>query len=364
MVRRGHEVTVFATDAYDIGSRLNLKDRFRIIDGAKVYFFHNFIRNHGFFISPGIIDALSKTSGDFDIVHLHEYRTFQNLAFHFFTKVRAPYVLSPHGELEFIEETLDVFALRRLFENAFGKKLLLNASAVIALSEFEKAQLIKMGVQEEKIEIVPNGINLSDYTDLPAKTSFKKNFNIDPRKLIILYLGRIAASKGIDLLLKAFAELVKKSKVDDCLLVIAGTDDGYLNEAKSLVSHLGISGLVLFTGMLSEKDKVSAYVDSAVCTYLGQFEAFGIVTLEAAVCGTPVIVSKGTPMANIVDAGKFGLQVKYGDINELVDAMRTILSDARLAEEMGRNGRRYVKDNLSWSVISARIEAIYSKILQ
>ncbi len=233
--------------------------------------------------------------------------------------------MSPHGELEYINETSDVFALRRIFENAFGKKLLLNASALFALTEFEKTQLIKIGIQEEKIEVVPNGINLSDYTDLPAKSSFKNRFNIESRKQIILYLGRISASKGLDWLLKAFAELVKNSKMDDCLLVLAGFDHGYLNETKSLIRHLEISDLVLFTGMLSEKEKVSAFVDSAVCCYLGQIEPFGIVTLEAAACGTPVIVSKGTPMATIVEAGKFGFQVKYGDINELVDAIRIIL---------------------------------------
>jgi glycosyltransferase involved in cell wall biosynthesis len=364
MVRLGHDVTVFSTDAYDIGSCLNLKDRFRMIDGAKVYYFHNFTRNHNFFISPEIVYALSKNASNFDIVHLHEYRTFQNMAFYFCNKTHLPYVLSPHGELEYLDESLDVFALRRIFENAFGKKLLRNASALFALTELEKAQMIKMCIPEEKIEIVPNGINISDYTDLPAKTSFKRNFDIDPSKLIILYLGRISSSKGVDFIMRAFAELVKKSKVNDCLLVIAGTDDGYLSEAKSLASHLEISESVLFTGMLSEKEKISAYVDSSVCTYLGQFEAFGIVTLEAAACGTPVIVSKGTPMAKIVNDGKFGFQVKYGDINELVDAMQSILSDSKLAKEMSRNGRRYVKDNFSWSVISAQIEAIYSKILQ
>ncbi len=86
MVRLGHDVTVFSTDAYDIGSHLNLKDNFRIIDGAKVYYFHNFIRSYGFFINPGIISALQKKTADFDIVHLHEYRTFQNLAFAFLRK--------------------------------------------------------------------------------------------------------------------------------------------------------------------------------------------------------------------------------------------------------------------------------------
>jgi glycosyltransferase involved in cell wall biosynthesis len=359
LVRRGHDVTVFSTDAYDIGSNLNLKDHFRVIDGAKVYFFHNFIRSHGFFISPGIINALSKTSGDFDIVHLHEYRTFQNLAFYFFNKVPTPYVLSPHGELEYRGESLDFFVLRRLFENAFGKKLLLNASAIFALTEFEKDQLIKMGVQEEIIEIVPNAVDPQAFSNLPPKGYFKNLFKLDDDK-IVLFIGRLNALKGIDTLIKAFSLLLEKKHVK---LVIIGSDDGMLKSLIKLVTNLQLGDKVLFMGYLNRHLVHAALNDASTVVYATQQEGFPLVPIEAAMAGKPVIVSDHPSMA-FVEKGRFGLTVKYGNIVQLKDAIEKLLDSPLLTYELGQNGRKYVNANFSWSAISARTEAVYSKILQ
>ena len=91
---------------------------------------------------------------------------------------------------------------------------------------------------------------------------------------------------------------------------------------------------MLFTGLLSEEDKISAYVDSSICLYLGQFEPFGIVSLEAAACGVPVIVSEGTPMANIVEDGKFGFSTKYGDTKRLAEGIKKLLNDDNTLDEL------------------------------
>jgi glycosyltransferase involved in cell wall biosynthesis len=358
MVRRGHDVTVFATDAYDIGSRLNLKDRFRMIDGARVYFFHNIIRNHGFFISPGIICALSKNARDFNIVHLHEYRTFQNLAFYFLNKVHTPYVLSPHGELEYRGESLDFFVLRRLFENAFGKKLLLNAGAIFALTEFEKDQLIKMGVQEEKIEVVPNGVDPQAFSNLPPKGYFKKLFKLNDDE-IVLFIGRLNALKGIDTLIKAFSLLIEKKHVK---LVIIGSDDGMLKSLVKLVTNLHLEDKVLFMGYLNRNLIHAALNDAAMVVYATEQEGFPLVPIETAMAGKPVIVSDH-PSMYFVEKGRFGLIVKYKNIDQLKDAIEKLLDNPLLSNQLGQNGRKYVNDNFSWGVISARIEAIYSKIL-
>lgn len=360
MVNRGHDVTVFSTDAYDIESQQNLKDSFRVIDGAKVYFFHNFIRSHDFFVSPKMAVALCKTSGNFDIVHLHEYRTFQNFAFHFCNKLRTPYVLSPHGELEYGEETLDLFILRRVFDNAFGKKLLLNASAVFALTDFEKGQLVKIGVQEEKIEIVPNGVDPKDFGNLPSRGYFKKLIRLNHDDEIILFVGRLNATKGLDILIKAFSLMRERKFVK---LVLVGPDAGMFKSLTKLVTDLHLSSKVVFTGSLTRSMVKAALNDAVAVVCPSAQEGFGLVIIEAAMTGKPVVVSDCSSMS-FVEKGRFGLTVKYGNPLQLKEAMEKLLDNPTLSYELGQNGQKYVNDNFTWDIISARIEAIYSKILQ
>jgi glycosyltransferase involved in cell wall biosynthesis len=249
-----------------------------------------------------------------------------------------------------------------IYDAFFGYRLLKGASKVIALSNVEVEQYKAMGVPEENIAIIPNGIDLSEYAELPPKGAFKKKFNIPGDRKIILYLGRIHKTKGIDFLVKAYAYLKNEIDFKDALLVIAGPNDGYLNEIKSLVHNLGISNTVMFTGLLSEDDKVKAYVDSDVVVNVEPLNVYGLVPLEAAACSTPVIVSKTNAISEGVLKGKFGFSVKYGDIVSLASMMHRVLIDEELAENLGKNGRKYVLNNLGWNRIVEKYEKVYKEI--
>jgi glycosyltransferase involved in cell wall biosynthesis len=237
-----------------------------------------------------------------------------------------------------------------------------DASKVIALSRFEAYQYRCMGVPEEKIAIIPNGIDLSKYAELPPKGAFKKKFNIPEDKKIILYLGRIHKTKGIDFIIRAYAHLKNEIKCRDAVLVIAGPDDGHLAKAKHLVASLRIADKVVFAGMLSEKEKISAYVDSNVVVNVEPLNVYGLVPLEGAACSTPVIVSKTNAISEVVVAGKFGYSVKYGSVTSLAFTLRKILNNEELAENLGRNGRRYVFNYLDWRKIIEKYEHVYKEV--
>ena len=81
---------------------------------------------------------------------------------------------------------------------------------------------------EEKIAIIPNGIDLSEYVNLPPKGLFKKKLALDDNEKLVLYLGRVHRIKGVDFLVRAFADVV--GKLGDVRLVIVGPDDGFLGE--------------------------------------------------------------------------------------------------------------------------------------
>jgi glycosyltransferase involved in cell wall biosynthesis len=362
LVKRNHEVVVYTTDVYSKPPQSRYEENPTVMEGITVYRFKNLsdkLARKNMPIAIGMMPSLEKSMREFDIVHAHLYRCFQAVQVHHYArKYGVPYVLQAHGSLP----RIGVWRrLKWLYDALFGYRLLRGASKVIALSRIEAEQYRSMGVPEEKIAIIPNGIDLSEYANLPPKGSFKKKYYIKDEEKIVLYLGRVNRIKGIDFLIKSFAYLIKNG-FENVKLVIAGPDDGYLSEAKSLVDSFKLNGKVLFTGLLSEIDKIRAYVDSSVCCYLNPCEPFGLVPLEAAACGTPVVVSSGTYMANIVNMGKFGFSVRYGNIDDLVKIMEKSAKDNNLLNEMGRCGRQYVFENFGWNKFIAKYEELYENV--
>ena len=358
LAKKGHNVTVYATDALELSSNVRIKEKHQQIDGVEVFYFPNLARFYGLFISPSLICAIRKTINNFDIVHLHEYRTFQNLAF-YFNKRHVPYVLSCHGEFFYEKESWDLFALRRLFEQTFGKKLVSDATRMLALTQFEAAQYLSGGVDRNKVIVIPNGVSLEDFSDSSLTGTFKKSYGISEEK-VILYLGRIHNGKGIEVLVKAFALLSKEQT--DIKLVLAGPDDGFMAILKKLVDELNLTDKVLFPGSLNRKQVLAAYSDADVVVYASLQEGFPLVPLEAGIMGKPVIVTD-TPAMDYVRKGKFGLTVKYGNVAQLKSSLKKILNAPEMSRELGMNGKNFVRQNYSWETIAKRIEELYYSIL-
>jgi len=358
LVRRGHEVVVFTSDAKDLENRLDVeRDE---IEGMQVYYFRNLfmslVKWSKLFITPDLPKKMMSDLKSFDIVHVHEYTTYQNIVVHHFAKkFGVPYVLQAHGSLPKIGRQ----ARKWIYDAFFGSTLLRDASKVIALSEIEAEQYKCAGVPAEKIAIVPNGIDLTEYSDLPPKGSFKKKFGLEKNEKIVLYLGRIHEIKGIDILVRAFANILHK--LDDVRLVIVGPDDGYLGEIEALIKALKIENKVLISGPLYGKDKLEAYVDADVYVLSSIYEIFGISLLEAYACSTPVIASSVGGLKDLVINGETGFLVEPGSIVELSRSIVFMIDNSASAKRMGMKGREFVKNFSAWTVIN-RLECLYDEI--
>ena len=285
-----HKVAVYTTSA--LNKIYDFRDSpFEVeTNGYRVVYFPRIFRFSGFNVSPAMARALEETLSEFDIIHLHSWRHFQDIIVHHYAKkYGVPYVLQAHGSLPRIGAWRK---LKYIYDMFFGYRLLRDASKVIALNHMETEHYKNMGVPGEKIAIIPNGIDLSEYVNLPPKGAFKRKFGIPEDKRVILYLGRIHRIKGIDLLIKAYAYLIENMGNKDAVLVIAGPDDGYLNEAKALANSLRVSDPVMFVGPLYDKNKLAAYVDPDPYVLPSRYEIWGLIILEAYACGKPVIASK------------------------------------------------------------------------
>ena len=349
--KRGHEITVYASGYKSSQEYINS------ISEVTVCLFRSWLNYAKFHVTPSMIKRAKKDIKNFDVIHMHNYRTFQNIVVHHYArKYKIPYVLQAHGSvLPFFQKR----GLKRIFDLFCGYKILKDASKVIAVAKTEVEQYKKMGVNENKIEIVPNGIDLSEFDNLPERGEFRKKYSIKDNEKMILYLGRIHKIKGIDLLVQAFADLVKE--LDDVRLVMVGPDDGFLSTLKKQIEDLKIGDKILFTGPLYEQDKLEAYVDAAVYILPSIYEIWGIAALEACACGTPVVVTDRCGIADIVD-GKKGCVVEY-EKDQLREAILRILSDEELRVRFGEGGRKLVREKFDWDTVVIKLEALYETIL-
>jgi len=348
LVERGHEVTMYTTD-FELD-----EEYIKSLSGVRVVPFHCIANIGLMLISPKMKGQLKKEIMDFDVIHMHNFRSYQNVvAHHYAKKYNIPYILQAHGSV------LPLFRkqrLKKIFDIFFGYSILSDASKVIALTKTEVEQYKKMGVGEDKIEILPNGIDLSEYDNLPKRGDFRKKYGIGDNEKMILYLGRIHKIKGIDLLVKAFADLVKE--LDGVKLVIAGPNDGFLLTLKKQIEDLKIGDMILFTGPLYERNKLEAYVDADVHVLPSVYEIFGITVLEAWACGAPVIVTDRCGIADFVD--KVGYVVEY-DKDQLRDAIFKVVSDEELRRRFGEEGRRLVREEFGWEKVVKRVEKVYEE---
>jgi glycosyltransferase involved in cell wall biosynthesis len=359
LVRRGHEVTVFTTDSLDKNSRIEIKDFPSYFDGLEVYYFKNLSNslawNQQLFISSGMLKHLKNHVINSDIVHLNMYRTFQNVAAHYYCKKYGiPYVISARGSIPRIVRKV---RLKQIYDVLWGKRILNDAQKVIGISKMEHPQYSAFGVSSDNISTIYNGIDIENYDVLPPRGKFISAHNLHGKK-IILYLGRINARKGLDFLVKSFSNIAAYR--NDFILIIAGPDDGYQQKLESLISSLGISDKVKFCGYMGYPEKIEAYVDAEIVVYPSFLEYFGLVPFEALLCNTPAVVTKESGCGEIIADMDIGYYVDYNDINGLSEVMTKIIENPTEAKNKAMSGRVYVQNNLYWDKVAQQTEKVYS----
>ncbi len=348
LVKRGHEIDIYT-------SSLRLDSAALAAEGINIRAFKTWGQIASFDITPGMVKISREAIMKKDIIHLHNYRTFQNIiAHHYAKKHNIPYVLQAHGSLT---TYFQKGRLKKLFDAVWGRQILKDAAKVFAVTAAEAAQYRSLGVNNGRIEIVPHGIDLAEYDNTLPKGAFKQKYNLRDDQKIILYLGRLHKMKGLDILAAAFANLGRS----EATLVIAGPDDGYLPALKKQLAESGMAGKVVFTGPLYGREKLLAYHDCDIYVLPSSYEIFGITVLEAWGCGKPVIVTDRCGLADVVKE-RAGLVVSY-DPAALANAISAMLDSPSIRQEFGAEGRKLVEEQYNWPRIASRIESIYGGII-
>jgi len=361
-VAQGNDVSVFTTDSCK--EPMNLKNNYNVdVDGVKTYYFKNlsnFLKNKLTIDTPyNLPRKLRKEIKKYDIVHIHEHRHSLAIASSYYaSKNNIPYILQAHGSvLPFFQKE----KMKEAFDKLWGFKILHEASKVFALTDIEKDQYIKMGVEEKNIEIVPLGINLEEYLDLPKKGNFRAKYNVKDEEKLLLFIGRIHKIKGLDLLIESFALLSKDIK--NLKLAIVGPDDGFLDELLEIIAKSDInSEKVIIAGSLYGEDKKEAIVDCDIFIMPSQYESFTTSGLEAMACEKPIILTKNNHIHTWVSEN-VGLSCEYEkeDISNNVEKM---LKNPELMKSYGKNGLKEIKEKYNWDSVEKEVSSIYKEIIE
>jgi glycosyltransferase involved in cell wall biosynthesis len=210
--------------------------------------------------------------------------------------------------------------------------------------------------------IVHLGIDVDKYQKFSSRSTFFSRYPATAGKRLIVHLGRISYSKGLDLLARAFGRVVRSHQ--DTYLVFVGPDhEGYGTEVRKILDEEGVLEQAIFTGMISEQEKIETLWAANVFVLPSYVEGFGIAMIEAMACERPVVITNGSCMRDEVAQAEAGIVVNC-EVEELAQALIRLLDDPQLCRRMGQNGKNLVEANFTWSIVAEKMLSAYEDILK
>lgn len=228
------------------------------------------------------------------------------------------------------------------------------SDALITCSHTMRAEVSHLfGVAADRV--VPNGIDLADWT--ASAGAIGRILRLYPSgDPLVVYTGRLEWEKGVQTLLEAVPALQRTSPG---LQVLVAGRGSYAGELHDLARRLGLGDRVLFLGWVSEADLRAIVATADIAVVPSLYEPFGLVALEAAAMGTPLIVARTGGLAEFADDGGLAATFTPGDPASLVDAIRHACADSQAGEARARLARRALGDRYSWRDVALRTEAAY-----
>ena len=281
--------------------------------------------------------------GQFDVIHAHDWLTY-------FAGIAAkrvsgkPLVVHMHAtEFDRSGENIN----RRVY--AIEKAGMQAADRVIAVSELTRRIVIgKYGIPADKVVTVHNAVRFGESEEAAPERAVKDK--------VVTFLGRITSQKGPDYFVEAAAKVLQR--VPDVRFVMAGSGD-LMNHVVRRVAQLGIADRFHFTGFLKGGEVQRMFRLSDVYVMPSVSEPFGISPLEAMRSGVPVIISRQSGVAEVLD---YAIKVNYWDVDALADAIYGLLTYPALGRMFASKGLEEVT-GLKWTNAAAKIKTVYETVV-
>ena len=234
--------------------------------------------------------------------------------------------------------------------NYICKFILEKEKNLVAVSENVKEKWIKLGAYPH-MKICTNAIDNEIF--IPD--------NNNPRKIDLLFVGRLIPIKGVQYIIEALKLLKDKYNLEPNLKIIG--EGPYMDELIRLSKKLEIDNQINFAGFVSQEELIASY-QSAKVAVLPSYEKEGIMTtlLEAASCGTPSITIKGTSMEEFAKNNQNAMLVEPKNITDICEKIYMLLTNKELADQIATNAFKTVKDEYTWLNKAKQLIKIYKEV--
>ncbi|PLX28067.1 hypothetical protein C0583_02440 [Candidatus Parcubacteria bacterium] len=255
----------------------------------------------------------------------------------------------------------EYFSLRKnIWHKSIGlEKMLASFDKIISVSKNTKNDIVKyLGIDKEKIEVIYSGIP-SEYKNIDVMdkkiNEVRDEYNLN--KPYIFYLGNIEPRKNILGLIKAFESLLENSpRYNNYELIIAGAKGWKYKKIVKYWQNSKIKDKIRFLGYINSDDKKYLYNLASVFVYPSFYEGFGFPPLEAIVCGTPVITSANSSLAEIL--GQSALYVDAKDVVSIELAMKEVLDNNKLKEKILKDSQKFV-EKYNWMNTAEQVYRVF-----
>lgn len=305
---RGHRVDVY-TRVHDSGDPqvIHLNENARVIHlraGKNGYMHKLAIYPYLDDFTGALENFILRENLQYDLIHSHYWLSGQ-VGRWAQARWNVPHMLMFHT-LGAVKNTTGVGKEEPLLRIATERQIVQRCHRIIAATEREKSELVRFyGSDPEKMSVVPCGVNMEVFQPVD-KTYARRQLGFADDEKIVLYVGRFAALKGIDRLLKAMTHLRHHKGLK--LVIIGGDGHGApeFEAFQCLASELGIDDMISFNGRIEQGDLSPYYSAADLLAVPSYHESFGLVALEALACGTPVVATNVGAMNSIIHEGKTG----------------------------------------------------------
>lgn len=352
----GEDVTVYASDLYDEATWDRRTGYRPVVDGVPVRRFavrKRLIPGLTLPLMVGLMDALADSGSE--VIHAHSHRYGHVLeAAAVADRRKIPLVVSTHYHPADRREPPMKRGLLRVQDVGFGATAYRVAGALVVETERE-AGLVREFAPADRIHVIPPGIDLAAWSD-PGSDRPPAGL---PAPYFVFY-GRLASNKGLPVLVEALAQLAPSQRRP---LVFLGPDWGVQAELRALARRRGVADLLVFLGWQADRSVSRGVIRGASALVLpSEWEAFGLVLLEAMAAGTPIVATSVGGVPEVLDGGRAGRLVPYGDAAALAAGLAAVLEDPAGTQQRVRFASERVR-GFDWSVSAERHRALYRELV-
>ena len=358
-----HEVTIYTTDLDFANNPKTFNKKLpkeENIQNFKIKRSHVWFSIKLFFINPEMYFRMM--NDQYDVIHTIGIRSFQSfIAALVAKKKKIPLIISDQGGLTTHPDlhNKDVWTkILYKIQTPMIQFIINQAKKIVAANEYEKKIFSEL-TNENKIEIVRNGINLKN---MKSTIDFKKKYAINHD--YFLFLGRFHEVKGLDTLLYAMNLIKNHPLMSTTKLVIMGVDFGFENKMLKMIKEMNLDNVIKIIKNPPREDVISAYNESKFLVLPSRWELSPLTPLEGFAFKKPTISTKAHGIPYTLHDGKDSILVESGNFKELSDVIIELLNDKIKCGRLGMEGYEYVHKECNSIKMAKETLNIYEKIVK